>query len=76
LRFEDDVHEAMTLDWTKEPCATESFAEFAKWKKDYTLQPFMGIDNKKYYSLLTAGRAAMMLEGDWLVSQLDGSGVN
>ncbi|MGO7465347.1 carbohydrate ABC transporter substrate-binding protein, partial [Rhizobium ruizarguesonis] len=52
------------------------FAEFAKWTKDYTLQPFMVIDNKQSYSLFTAGRSAMMLEGDWLVSHLDGSGVN
>ena len=36
----------------------------------------MGIDNKQSYSLFTAGRAAMMLEGDWLVSQLNGSGAN
>lgn len=36
----------------------------------------MGIDNKQSYSLFTAGRAAMMLEGDWLVSQLSGSKVN
>jgi len=71
-----DALKAMTLDWTKEPCATDAFAEFAKWTKDYTLQPFMGIDNKQSYSLFTAGRAAMMLEGDWLVSQLNGSGAN
>ncbi|QCJ00292.1 extracellular solute-binding protein [Agrobacterium larrymoorei] len=71
-----DALKSMKLDWTKEPCATDSFTEFAKWTKDYTLQPFMGIDNKQSYSLFTAGRAAMMLEGDWLVSQLSGSKVN
>ncbi len=47
-----DALKAMTLDWTKEPCATEAFGEFAKWTKDYTLQPFMGIDNKQSYSPL------------------------
>lgn len=66
----------MKADWTKEACATDAFAEFSKWTKDYTLQPFMGIDNKQSYSLFTAGRAAMMLEGDWLVSQLEGTGAN
>ncbi len=71
-----DALKSMKLDWTKEPCARDSFTEFAKWTKDYTLQPFMGIDNKQSYSLFTAGRAAMMLEGDWLVSQLSGSKVN
>lgn len=71
-----DALKSMKLDWTKEPCAADSFTEFAKWTKDYTLQPFMGIDNKQSYSLFTAGRAAMMLEGDWLVSQLSGSKVN
>ncbi|MAM12048.1 MAG: ABC transporter substrate-binding protein [Rhizobiaceae bacterium] len=71
-----DALMAMTADWATEPCATDSFAEFAKWTQDYTLQPFMGIDNKQSYSLFTADRAAMMLEGDWLVGQLAGSGEN
>jgi raffinose/stachyose/melibiose transport system substrate-binding protein len=68
-----DALKAMTLSWATEPCATDSFTEFAKWTKDYTLQPFMGIDNKQSYSLFVAGRAAMMLEGDWLVDQLAGT---
>lgn len=71
-----DGLKSMKLDWSKEACATDAFGEFAKWTKDYTLQPFMGIDNKQSYSLFTAGRAAMMLEGDWLVSQMAGSKVN
>lgn len=71
-----DALMAMKADWTKEPCATDAFAEFAKWTKDYTLKPFMGISNQQSYTLFVAGRAAMMLEGDWLVSQLSGSKVN
>lgn len=71
-----DALKAMQADWAVEPCAKDAFEEFGKWTKDYTLKPFMGIDNKQSYSLFTAGRAAMMLEGDWLVSQLNGTGVN
>ncbi|NEI74458.1 extracellular solute-binding protein [Rhizobium lusitanum] len=71
-----DALMAMKSDWTKEPCATDAFAEFAKWTKDYTLKPFMGISNQQSYTLFVAGRAAMMLEGDWLVSQLSGSKVD
>lgn len=71
-----DALKAMQADWAAEPCATDAFAEFGKWAKDYTLQPFMGIDNKQSYSLFIAGRAAMMLEGDWLVKQLEGTGAN
>ncbi|MBB4568847.1 ABC transporter substrate-binding protein [Rhizobium leucaenae] len=71
-----DALMAMKTDWTKEPCATDAFTEFAKWTKDYTLKPFMGISNQQSYTLFVAGRAAMMLEGDWLVSQLSGSKVN
>ncbi len=71
-----DALMAMKADWTKEPCATDAFTEFAKWTKDYTLKPFMGISNQQSYTLFVAGRAAMMLEGDWLVSQLSGSKVN
>ncbi|ALN75115.1 ABC transporter substrate-binding protein [Aureimonas sp. AU20] len=68
-----DALKAMKTSWTTEPCATQAFTEFAKWTKDYTLQPFMGIDNKQSFSLFVAGRAAMMLEGDWLVAQLAGT---
>lgn len=68
-----DALKAMQASWASEPCAADSFGEFAKWTKDYTLQPFMGIDNKQSFSLFVAGRAAMMLEGDWLVAQLAGA---
>ncbi|MEZ2132027.1 extracellular solute-binding protein [Sinorhizobium sp. CB9] len=68
-----DALKSMKVSWATEPCASEAFTDFAKWTKDYTLQPFMGIDNKQSYSLFVAGRAAMMLEGDWLVAQLAGS---
>jgi raffinose/stachyose/melibiose transport system substrate-binding protein len=61
---------AMQLDWSTEPCAAESFAELKKWAENYVLSPFMGIDNTQAFNLFTAGRAAMMLEGDWLVQQL------
>ena len=58
---------AMKLNWTEEACATEAFAEMDKWTKNYILSPFMGIDQTQSFNLFIAGRAAMMLEGDWLV---------
>jgi raffinose/stachyose/melibiose transport system substrate-binding protein len=61
---------AMQADWSTEPCAAESFAELHKWAENYILSPFMGIDNTQAFNLFTAGRAAMMLEGSWLVQQL------
>jgi len=64
----------MTVNWTKEPCAAQSFAELDKWAKNYILSPFMGIDNAQSFNLFVAGRAAMMLEGDWLVQQLAEAG--
>jgi raffinose/stachyose/melibiose transport system substrate-binding protein len=64
----------MKTNWTKEPCAAASFVELDKWSKNYVLSPFMGIDNAQSFNLFVAGRAAMMLEGDWLVQQLAESG--
>ena len=64
-----DALMAMDCKWTEEPCATESFAEMDKWAKNYVLSPFMGIDQAQSFNLFIAGRAAMMLEGDWLVQQ-------
>lgn len=65
---------SMTVSWATEPCALESFAELDKWSKNYILSPYMGIDNNQSFNLFIGGRAAMMLEGDWLVQQLDEAG--
>ena len=65
-----DALMAMKANWTTEPCAAQSFVELDKWVKNYVLSPFMGIDNAQSFNLFVANRAAMMLEGDWLVAQL------
>ena len=64
----------MKVDWTAEPCAAASFGELETWSKNYILSPFMGIDQSQSFNLFIAGRAAMMLEGDWLVQQLSEAG--
>lgn len=66
----------MKLDWATEPCTTESFAELGEWSANYILTPFMGIDQAQSVNLFVAGRAAMMLEGDWFVSQLKQAGMD
>jgi len=60
----------MKVDWAKEPCAAKSFVELHDWTSKRMLKPFMGIDQAQSFNLFLAGRAAMMLEGDWLVAQL------
>jgi len=60
----------MELDWTTEPCATEAFADMKMWGTEYFLTPFMGIDNSQSTNLFFSDRAAMMLEGNWLVQQI------
>jgi raffinose/stachyose/melibiose transport system substrate-binding protein len=65
-----DALMAMKVSWADEPCATKSFEELHKWTSKYMLKPFMGIDNNQAFNLFLAGKAAMMLEGNWLVGQL------
>ena len=68
-----EKHDALTsmkVSWADEPCATASFEEMHKWSSKYFLKPFMGIDQGQSFNLFLAGRAAMMLEGNWLVGQL------
>ncbi len=65
-----DALMAMKVSWADEPCATKSFEELHKWTSKYILKPFMGIDNNQSFNLFLAGRAAMMVEGNWLVGQL------
>ena len=69
-----DALTAMTLDWATEPCATASFVELHDWTSNYILSPFMGIDQAQSFNLFVADRAAMMLEGDWLVNQVNEAG--
>ena len=65
-----DALMAMKVSWADEPCATAAFEEFHRWTSKYALKPFMGIDQAQSFNLFLAGRAAMMLEGNWLVGQL------
>jgi raffinose/stachyose/melibiose transport system substrate-binding protein len=67
-----DALMTMKASWADEPCATKSFEELHRWTSKYFLKPFMGIDQNQSFNLFIAGRAAMMLEGDWLVGQLKG----
>jgi raffinose/stachyose/melibiose transport system substrate-binding protein len=67
-----DALMTMKTSWADEPCAAKSFEELHKWTSKYFLKPFMGIDQAQSFNLFVAGRAAMMLEGDWLVGQLKG----
>ncbi|MDR3440269.1 ABC transporter substrate-binding protein [Telmatospirillum sp.] len=69
-----DALKAMKADWASEPCATASFKELKDWSANYTLSPFMGIDQSQSFKLFLANRAAMMLEGDWLVGQIRDAG--
>ena len=68
-----ETHDAlmtMKVSWAAEPCATAAFEELHRWTSKYILKPFMGIDQAQSYNLFLAGKAAMMLEGNWLVGQL------
>ncbi|MET3598308.1 ABC transporter substrate-binding protein [Martelella mangrovi] len=66
-----DALMAMELNWAETACATDAFSEMQMWAQNYILSPFMGIDQAQSFNLYVAGRAAMMLEGDWLVNQLN-----
>ena len=73
-----ETHDAlmgMELNWGETECAVQSFDEMKTWAENYILSPFMGIDASQSQKLFFAGRAAMMLEGNWLVQQLDEAGV-
>jgi raffinose/stachyose/melibiose transport system substrate-binding protein len=65
-----DALMSMKVSWAEESCATKSFEEMHKWTSKYFLKPFMGIDQEQSYGLFLGNRAAMMLEGNWLVGQL------
>lgn len=70
-----DALKAMALDWATETCATDSFVELHDWTSNYILSPFMGIDQSQSANLFVAGKAAMMLEGDWFVGQMKEAGL-
>ncbi len=71
-----ETHDALTsmeVSWSTTPCAEKAFSELQMWSKDHILSPFMGIDHKQAATLWYAKRAAMMLEGDWMVNAINES---
>lgn len=71
-----ETHDAlmgMQADWSSEPCAEEAFTGLKWWADDHILSPFMGIGHQQAAKLWYAKRAAMMLEGDWMVNAIDES---
>jgi raffinose/stachyose/melibiose transport system substrate-binding protein len=71
-----DALMATKADWAAEACATDAFVELHNWTSNHFLKPFMGIDADQSFKLFVAGKAAMMLEGDWLAGMLRGAKVN
>ena len=67
------THDALTelkASWATTPCATKSFEQLKLWTSQFTLQPFMGLADDQAQGLFYAGRAAMILEGDWFVGMI------
>lgn len=67
------THDALTglgADWGTEPCVKASFDELRHWTQDLALKPFMGLADDQAQGLFYAGRAAMILEGDWFVQMI------
>lgn len=60
--------------WAKTSCVQKSFVQFHQWTSKYLLRPFMGYGESQAFNLFLAGRAAMILEGDWLVDQIKNNG--
>lgn len=69
-----DQLKSMQVDWSKTDCATKAFTEMQMWGQNYILSPFMGITQQQSFSLFLAKRAAMMLEGDNVISNKGISG--
>jgi raffinose/stachyose/melibiose transport system substrate-binding protein len=65
-----DALKAMTVKWSETACATDAFKELNVWTSQYLLKPFMSYDQPQSRRLFFSDRAAMMLEGDWMVNQL------
>ena len=68
-----DELKALKLKWDTETCVASAFTEFHNWTANYVLKPFMGFDENQAYNLFAANKAAMMLEGDWLVGRIETS---
>lgn len=62
--------------WDTEPCVTEAFTDFKTWGDKYLNKGFMGMSNGDTSPLFFTGKAAMMLEGTWMDSQVVNNGMN
>jgi raffinose/stachyose/melibiose transport system substrate-binding protein len=69
-----DALKKLEASWAETPCASEAFVELKRWVDNYIVEDFIGIDNDESTQLWYAGRAAMALEGDWMVQNLETDG--
>lgn len=70
-----DALTEMTLDWTKEACATDAFKELRTWvDKGWLAKNFMGIAAEETHPLVYKGDQAAMYEGDWIIPNLETEG--
>lgn len=71
------THDALTAlkaDWKTTPCVSASFAQLKRWTGEFALKPFMGLADDQAQGLFYAGRAAMILEGDWFTHMIQAHG--
>lgn len=69
-----DQLKKLKASWKDTPCVSAAFTELKKWSDDYIVHDFIGINNDEATQLLYAGKAAMALEGDWMVGVFKGDG--
>ena len=72
-----DALQAMEMDWTTTPCATEAFSELQRWSDEGWLPAnFLGVDPAESSVPVYAGEAAMVFQGDWMVEGFATDGFN
>lgn len=69
-----DQLKQLKASWATTPCATEAFTELKRWSDDFIIPDFIGLDNNESTQLMYAGKAAMALEGDWMVGVFKADG--
>lgn len=63
--------------WANQPCVTKGFTDLKQWDSlGYLPKSFLGIDPTGMYVPVFKGQAAMTLDGDWAVGEIQQAGMD
>jgi raffinose/stachyose/melibiose transport system substrate-binding protein len=66
----------LKADWGTTPCVTKAYDQFAMWSQKYLVKGWASLSDSEADNLFETGKAAMVIEGTWYPTVLQGDKVD